>query len=66
MGARAKVRLTLEVDLPDRWGNECLMGQVFRQGADEARNIISQHLPPNSRIIGKPEVTAILLPESDK
>ncbi len=63
MGAQAKVRLMLEVDLPDNWGNECLLGQVFRQSSDQALQKIRNSLPPDVRIIGTPEVTAILLPE---
>ena len=64
MGTRAKVKLMLEIDLPDRWGNECLLGQVYRQASHEALQTISKSLPPDVRIIGKPEVTAILIPET--
>lgn len=60
---RATVRLVLEVDLPDRWGMGTMIQQVFKQGADEALNKIRKALPPDTRIIGKPQVTAIIFPE---
>ena len=61
--ARATVRLTLEVDLSDRWGMGTMIQQVFQQGADGALNRIRKSLPPDVRIIGKPEVTAVIFPE---
>ncbi len=63
---KARVRVLLEIALPDVWGGDCMLDQVYKQSKDSARNIISQKITASMkdiRIIGKPEVEAILVEE---
>lgn len=63
---KAHVRVLLEINLPDTWGGDCLLSQVYKQAKDSAKNIISQTISSSLkdvRIIGEPETTAILVEE---
>ena len=62
----ARVKVLLEISLPDLWGSDCLLSQVHKQAEDSAMNIISQKIVgsrENIRIIGKPESMAIIIKE---
>ena len=62
--ATAHVKVLLEIVLPDIWGVDCTLGQVYKQAEDSAINIISQQIAAstkNMQITGKPVVTAILV-----
>lgn len=64
--AAARVKLLLEITLPDVWGEECSMSQVYKQAKDSALNIISQRISGSMRemrVIGEAEVIAILSEE---
>ncbi len=61
----ARVEVTLEVNLLDRWGSDCEIKQLFKQAADGAvlkvGNLI--HGDPTIRLKSKPKVTAVLVEE---
>ena len=64
--AKARVRVLLEITLPDTWRDDCPLSQVYKQSKDSANNIISQQIAgslKDIRIIGKPETIAILVEE---
>ena len=66
MKTKARVKVLLEIYLPDVWGADCTLDQVFKQSKDSARNIISQKIGSSLkdiRIAGEPEVRAILVEE---
>jgi len=61
--AVAHVEVSLEITLPDIWGTDCTLSQVYKQAEDSAINIVSQQIAAstrNMRISGKPKVTAVL------
>jgi hypothetical protein len=61
MSARAQVQVTLEISLPDSWGEDWRVGDLYKSAAETALNLIQSKLPMHSiKIIGHPEVTAIL------
>jgi hypothetical protein len=57
---RATVRVTLEIDLSDRWGDDCSTGQVYRQARSEAIGML-RRIPQltHARLVEEPSVTAI-------
>ena len=71
---RARVRVTLEIDVPGTWGDDCTTGQVVKQATDSALGTIARGVTiggrpgsdtdPKTRgwavVIGTPEVTAII------
>lgn len=64
--ATARVKLVLEVVLPDRWGGDCSVSQAHKQAKDSALNIISQKIAGSGRdiqIIGEPESVVIIAEE---
>ena len=64
--ASAKVRILLEVSLPDTWGEDCCLSQVYKQAKDSAVNIVSQRIfgsMKEMQMIGEAEVLAILVEE---
>lgn len=62
--ATARVQLTVEVSVGSAWGDDCNLSQVFKQGAEEARNHLINSLKPGEhgriRIIGEPKVTGVI------
>jgi hypothetical protein len=64
VSTKATVQLFVEIDLPDVWGEECSLSQVFKQAADGAlkkmealRSPAGQQSP--FRVIGIPKIVAI-------
>lgn len=62
----ASVRLTVVVDLPDAWGGDCAMSQVYSQAATEVEERLEKAFPSvrrgklsGVRIVGEPEVVAV-------
>lgn len=62
----ASVRITVIVDLPDVWGGDCPMSQIYGQAEREARERIAKAFPAarrgrieGFRVIGDPEVMAV-------
>ncbi len=37
---RARVQVTLEIDVSDHWGPDCALDQVFKQASDSAIGIL--------------------------
>lgn len=62
----ARVTLTLELDVPSTWGAKTTMEQIRDQAIVDAIGIVSKIGSRDSRIIGKPTVTAILAVLPDK
>lgn len=63
---KARVKLTLEVSLPDTWRGDCPLSQIYKQAKDSAINIISQRITASMkdiRIIGNPEAVVIIIEE---
>lgn len=63
---KARVRVSLEICLPDAWESDCRLGQVYSQSKDSARNIVHQRIVGSMkdvRIIGEPKVEVILVEE---
>lgn len=65
MKTTARATVTIEIDeVGGTWGPECTVGQVRMQATEAVHEMIRNHLAKNSvRIIGKPEITFILLKE---
>jgi hypothetical protein len=61
MEAMAKVKLTIQFDLPDHWNTDCQVDQIFKQAVDSATGFIRNKLPPYIKVVDIPQVTAILL-----
>lgn len=70
--ARARVTLTVEIDVPDTWGPDCSTGQVFKQASEAAivalrGGLVLHHLRAGSdtktpaRVVGEPLIRAILV-----
>lgn len=55
----ARVRVTLEINVPGAWGDDCQLSQVYKQAADEAINILRGYfslgdcLQAGAQVMGK-------------
>lgn len=58
--ARARVQLTIEVEVTDRWGADCPAGQVYKQARESAIAAVQKLGEGKVRVLGEPRVTAIL------
>ena len=65
MKVKAIVTVSVTVALPDNWGVECQLNQVFDQAANKARNIVTQHMAtvPNSTIHKEVQVKTVITEE---
>lgn len=64
---RATVTMTVEVTVPSTWGDETPVSQVRNQAASEARAMVCQvALRGNVKIVGEPQVTALMVPLNNK
>lgn len=62
--AKARVQVTLDVELPDTWGPDCRVDQIQKQAAESARQRLSNELKHTKcAVVGDPKVTAILVEE---
>lgn len=50
MTTRATVQVTLEVEVPDRWGDDCMIGQVRKQAIDSAALALNKALRDSKEI----------------
>lgn len=80
MMIRARVRVTLEIDVPDSWNEDVKPAQVLQQATESAMGAISRGVTiggrpgsdgdPKTRgwasVVGTPEVTAIFVPLATK
>jgi hypothetical protein len=60
--AKARVQLTVET-VVGSWGADCHLTQVFHQSKQDAIAAIEKELPRGWRVVGEPQVTAILTDE---
>jgi len=62
--ASARVRVTLDISVPDRWGQDCPTSQIFKQATESAlgelRKITDTH---RGTVVGTPVVTMIFVEE---
>lgn len=58
--AKAKVTLTVEIDVGSTWGCDCQLSQLYKQAEDEARNIVKNNIGRVAVIIGTPTIEAII------
>ena len=62
--AKARVQLTVEVAILDGWGDDCAIGQLYKQAADAAKTNLINSLKPGEHgrvtIIGEPRVVGII------
>lgn len=64
---RARVTLTIEIDVSDVWGGDGKLDQVYRQAREAAVARLNRGLSIgalSSKIIGESTVTAILVEET--
>lgn len=59
MSASARVRLTVEIDLSEAWGDDWRLENVMKSAGDSAITIVQSKTP--FRIVGTPEVTVIMV-----
>lgn len=61
--ATARVLITIEVTPSDCWGADCAFDQLRKQAADVAINLVRRVIEGNTRcrIVGEPEVVAVLV-----
>lgn len=61
----ARVRVTVELDLSQPWSQDATLAEVYKRGGQEALDKLSRLMSSTAevRVIGKPEVTAILVAE---
>lgn len=62
MSATARVKVVLEVSVSDSWGEDCKVDQIRRQATESAMRIIGNLQTQLVKIVGTPEVTAVLIP----
>lgn len=67
VGARALVRLTVEVQTSSAWGGECTLRQLHDQATEAAvnrlRTVFEMGSGPVIKIVGEPEVVCITTKE---
>lgn len=61
--ARAVVRLKIEITVGDTWGADCALPQIWKQATESAVDAVRRGMPHGVRLIGEPEVDAILVSE---
>ncbi len=65
--AHARVQITVEVEAGNGWGEECTVGQIYRQAAESAKSslITAIHAGGKSfKLVGEPKVIGILTEEA--
>jgi len=62
--AKARVQLTIEVDVGAPWGEDCTIGQVYKQAAEAAHADIIHILKLSGQgrilMLGEPKVVGII------
>lgn len=66
--AKARVQITVEVDAGAPWGEDCAIGQLYKQAAESARSNLINALKPGEHgrvtILGEPKVVGIITERS--
>ena len=62
MSAKAIVRLLVEINVPDTWGDDCTIGQVKKQAKHSAIRTVSSIMENDKslRLINEPEFVQIV------
>lgn len=60
--ASAVVIVKVRVELAAMWGDDCSVGQVHRQAVEEATGLVRRLIKdsPAARVVGEPEVSAVI------
>ncbi len=62
--AKARVQILVEVDAGSPWGDDCSIGQLYKQAAESGKNNLINSLKPGEHgrviIIGDPKVIGII------
>ncbi len=69
VSASARVTLTVEVDVGSTWGEACQLKQIHKQASEEAVGALMRHIHSGARgmrIVGKPNVTAVLVAQGSR
>lgn len=62
--SRARVQVTIDVVVPDTWGADCPMDQIWKQARESALGVLERGMPRAlMQIVGTPKVTAVLVEE---
>jgi len=59
--ARAKVTLTVEIDILSTWGDDCSLSQVYDQASKQAANAVKNLFKSHVLIVGEPQVEAVVV-----
>jgi hypothetical protein len=59
--ARAKVTLTVEIEVGSTWGDDCSLSQVYDQAARETIQAVKNIFQRRVTIIGEPTVDAVMV-----
>ena len=65
--AKARVQVTLEVEAGSGWGEECTIGQLYKQAEESAMIAVNNAIGKsgiNARVIGDAKVIGILTEKS--
>ena len=62
--ARAIATVILEIDVGSSWGNDCTIGQVYKQAKDTAEGVVEKltRSYPGIRLIQDIKIDAIIAP----
>jgi hypothetical protein len=61
VNATAKLTCVVELPVGSSWGDDCIIDQVYRQAAEEGKRRLQEAVSKiGGRVIGEPEVTAIM------
>jgi hypothetical protein len=66
--AKARVQITLEVDAGSPWVDDCSIGQLYKQAADDGLRNLNNALKPGAasgmQVVGEPKVICIVTEKS--
>lgn len=66
--AKARVQITVEVDAGAPWGDDCSIGQMYKQAKESARTNLLNALKPGAHgivsIVGEPKVIGVITEKS--
>ena len=66
--AKARVQITVEVDAGSPWGEDCSIGQMYKQAKESAQKNLLNALKPGTHgivsIVGEPKVIGVITEKS--
>jgi len=57
--AKARVQVTIEIECTSSWGDDCQVGQIYKQAADEALAFLNKLPPGRVTLVDHPKVIGI-------